>query len=200
MAKLSLRKGRRPDDGADKSVEENVAKKRVSDGNASVTGQTVILKGVEIRFWSYKAMSRNPRYDPKYEISVVLTSGHRDAMHRAAESAVMALASSEGWDDNEVNMEDFPISFYTNPKTDEVSYTFRSESSYLPITEVNGEAAGDTLAVGPKSIANIAIRAATVKVFREHMVIFYLNGVNITDLVPYSGGSNKDLRSALREK
>lgn len=181
-----------------KKVAKKVSEARIANtekiDDLKVNGSNVILKGVEIKFWSYRKVSSNSQYEPKFCITVKLSDKHVKLMEAAKEAAIMWYCNENGID--QADIPEFSDSIYTG-KDGEVTYTFRSSKDFRELTEVDGEPCDPELKIGKGSIANIAIRASATKIYKSYTVIFYLNGVNIKTLEEFKG-SQFNLHDALR--
>lgn len=157
---------------------------------------TAILRDVEVQFWSFKKICTNEKYEPKFNVTVVLSKRHLESLARIKEAAIERYCSEVEPDLNK-NKVEFTDSIYENEETGIVTYTFRSATDFREITDLHGEKCEPDLMIGKGSKVNIAVRAHAIKIFKSYTVTFYLNGANITDLVEYSGG-RFDLRNALK--
>lgn len=179
-----------------KKASKTVANEKatISNEDLKVNGSSAILKDVEIMFWSYKKISTNPQYKEKFAVTIKLSKKHVKQMEAAKEAAIMYFCKNEDIDPESV---DFSDSIFYNQKTDEYTYTFRSDDDFRENTDLNGEQCDPELKIGKGSIANLAIRASACKIFKSYSVIFYLNAANVTRLEEIKGGQI-DLRAALR--
>lgn len=172
-------------------------KEAVEESSERVNGSQVILKNVEILFWSYKKMSKNPQYEPKFAVTVKLSDKHVQLMEAAKEAAIQWYCSDAGKEpDLDPDSVEFVDSLYED-KDGNMTYTFRSLDDFRENTELNGEQCDPELRIGRGSIANLAVRASCAKIFKTHNVTFYLNAANIKHLEEFKGGQT-DLRAALR--
>ena len=171
-------------------------KSKVQDnGETKVNGSTAILKNVEVQFWSYRKISKNPMYEKKFAVTVKLSDKHVKQLEAAKEAAIQWFCSEQ-----EPNLDpdsvEFTDSIYET-KNGEMTYTFRSDKDFREITDLNGKQCDPELKIGRGSIANLGVRASVSKIFKSYNVTFYLNAANITSLEEFVGGQT-DLRAALR--
>lgn len=166
-----------------------------NDSETKVNGSTVILKNVEVQFWSYRKISNNPMYEEKFAVTVKLSDKHVKQLEAAKEAAIQWFCSKKEPDLDPDSVE-FTDSIYET-KNGEMTYTFRSTKDFREITDLNGEQCDPELKIGRGSIVNLAVRASASKIFKSYNVTFYLNAANITSLEEFVGGQT-DLRAALR--
>ena len=166
-----------------------------NDNETKVNGSVVILKNVEVQFWSYRKISNNPMYEEKFAITVKLSDKHVKQLEAAKEAAIQWFCSKKEPDLDPDSVE-FTDSIYET-KNGEMTYTFRSTKDFREITDLNGKRCDPELKIGRGSIVNLGVRASASKIFKSYNVTFYLNAANITSLEEFVGGQT-DLRAALR--
>ena len=165
-----------------------------SESEEHVNGSYVILKNVEIQFWAYKKISKNPQYEKKFAVTVKLSDKHIKLLEVAKEAAIQYYCSEKEQDLDPDSVE-FTDSIYED-KNGDVTYTFRDKNDFRENTYLDGEKCDPDLKIGKGSIANLAVRGSASKIFKSYNVTFYLNGANITHLEEFRGGQF-DLRKAL---
>ena len=166
-----------------------------NDNETKVNGSVVILKNVEVQFWSYRKISNNPMYEEKFAVTVKLSDKHVKQLEAAKEAAIQWFCSKKEPDLDPDSVE-FTDSIYET-KNGEMTYTFRSTKDFREITDLNGKRCDPELKIGRGSIVNLGVRASASKIFKSYNVTFYLNAANITSLEEFVGGQT-DLRAALR--
>ena len=166
----------------------------VRESNESTaTKSNVILKGVEVTFWSDKPISNNPRYDAKYVLSIALTDKHISILARAKEAAIMKFIESEN-NGVSVPLSKFDDKLFEMPDGT-TTLTFRSNNDFKLDTEYEEEMIDTDLRIGKGTKINIAVNAWAYTANKSHGLQYYANAINIVDLVEREA---HDLRKALR--